>query len=795
MRACTIFFLVLISSLGVSAQCVLELSGVVSDLDTRERLSEATVTIRELNRSVRSDGKGEYVLKGLCPGSYTVVVSHVSCQPYSFHIDLREDQHRDVALSHAAEQLREVIVRTAAGAGTTAVSAELKGRALEATRGLTLGESLRSLNGVTTLQTGNNIYKPVIHGLHSNRVLILNNGIRQEGQQWGSEHAPEIDPFIANRLTVIKGASSIRYGGDAIGGVVLVEPKLLPYGVKGINGELNTAVFSNNRQGVLSAMAEGSPAGKPAYAWRLQGTVRRGGNARTPGYWLANSGAEEMNMSATIGKRGERSGSELFYSLFSTRLGIFSGAHIGNVTDLMQAITAGQPPAYIQEEGFSYAIGRPYQQVMHQLVKWKSFWELGDAARFQVTSSWQYNQRREYDIIRSARTAPQLELGLGTGGLEAVLDHFGGQRLKGSVGFSGMYQLNQYGFRYFIPNYRSLNLGFFVAEKYTIGSWVMEAGLRFDHRNLTRVTDNDDVPFNTRMGRELAPGAPYGERFFNGFSGNLGVNYRKDNWKFVLSGTTAWRAPQVNELFSDGLHHGAARIETGRSDMQTERSWGLATAIEYEDSKWMLEVDLYHKRIDRFIYLKPSFPPQLTIRGAFPSFVFDQTDAQLNGADVQASYLLDNHFRVQAKASLLRAFDLSAGDWLIQMPADRYEGGLEYLFKDGRQIRETYLRGTIQHVRRQTRVPATGNIELPVAGGVIKASDYAAPPPAYTIVGLEAGTHLDVRHRDLSIILSVTNLLNVRYRDYMNAFRYFADDMGRNVSLRVKVPFVIKSTK
>ena len=261
MKSCTFFVLLLLGLMvpAIStAQCVLQVSGIISDQDTRERLTEATVSIRELNRAVTTNAKGEYVLTGLCQGAYTIVVSHVSCKSTVLHIDLKEDLHRDIELNHAAAQLQEVVVKASAGVGGTAVAAELKGKALEATRGLTLGESLRAINGVTTLQTGTNIYKPVIHGLHSNRVLILNNGIRQEGQQWGSEHAPEVDPFLANRVTVIKGASSIRYGGDAIGGVVLVEPKLLPYGSASILGEVNTAFFSNNRQGVISAMVEGS---------------------------------------------------------------------------------------------------------------------------------------------------------------------------------------------------------------------------------------------------------------------------------------------------------------------------------------------------------------------------------------------------------------------------------------------------------------------------------------------------------------------------------------------------------
>lgn len=127
---------------------------------------------------------------------------------------------------------------------------ELSPEELSKTRGRTLGESMKELTGVTTLTTGNSISKPVIHGMHSDRILILNNGIRQEGQQWGSEHAPEIDPFIANKLSVVKGAQSVRYGANAIGGVVLVEPANLPDS-SGVNGKLMLLVILTDNKALV----------------------------------------------------------------------------------------------------------------------------------------------------------------------------------------------------------------------------------------------------------------------------------------------------------------------------------------------------------------------------------------------------------------------------------------------------------------------------------------------------------------------------------------------------------------
>jgi iron complex outermembrane recepter protein len=147
------------------------------------------------------------------------------------------------------------------------------------------------------------------------------------------------------------------------------------------------------------------------------------------------------------------------------------------------------------------------------------------------------------------------------------------------------------------------------------------------------------------------------------------------------------------------LHHGAARIEKGKVDLVPERSLGLQAEVEYANEKFNLTVNGYYKRIDDFIYLKPTYPPQLTIRGAFPTFEYDQTDARMTGLDIQASYIFFSHLKIAGKASILRAFDLLADDWLIQMPADRYEASAEYMFDEGNKFKGTYLRITGSHVR------------------------------------------------------------------------------------------------
>lgn len=788
----SIFFLIPIST---DAQCKLEFSGIVTDQETREILQGADISIRELGITTKTGKNGDFIFKGLCNGSYTIKISHVSCSPLVFHINLKESLHRDFELPHTINEMSEVVVKGRAAISSISSTAELNGQSLESTRGMSLGESLKKITGVTVLQTGNNIFKPVINGLHSNRVLILNNGIRQEGQQWGSEHAPEIDPFLASRITIIKGASSIRYGGDAIGGVILVEPKLLRFDAKEVYGEMNTGFFSNNRQGFFSAMADGGIKGIHGFAWRLQGTLKRGGNARTPGYWLANSGSEEMNFSLTAGLKRKKSTTEFFYSFFNTRLGIFSGSHIGNVTDLMNVINGKEPPEYIKNADFTYAIGRPYQQVQHQLFKIKSVVNLNELDKVNIVFSLQNNHRQEYDIVRTPRKTPQLDLSLLTSAVDVAWDHYSKERLKGTVGLFGSYQINSINYRYFIPNYENYNAGIYVIEKYTKGNWIVETGLRYDLKGIYNIRDNDPPPYDQYLGNVLQPGLIFGKRNFSGLSGNTGFKYNTKNWIFNFSYGSAWRNPQPNELFSDGLHHGAARIEKGQYQLRPERSHAISGGLEFDNGSLALDGSLFLKYIDDFIFLKPSYPPLLTIRGAFPLFVFDQTDVRMHGMDWTVSYTIFNHYKFTGNASIIRAFDTKANDWLIQMPSDRFEVSGEYLFHDQKNFKKTYLKTEVQHITRQKRFPASGNVEVKDAfGNISMQSDYLNPPPGYTLMGVEVGTNLEVNHRLLSFILSCNNLFNVKYRDYMNSFRYFSDEVGRNIVFRVKVPIEINKS-
>ena len=749
--------------------CGLTLSGKVLDHDTREPLIGATIYIEELQRATLSDEYGNYHFHHLCRGSYTLKITYIGYVPEQPSFRMTTSTVRNLTLHLDTRQLSVVEITGNRITEESQSTGTLSGRELETTRGLSLGESLKNISGMSTIQTGPTISKPVIHGLHSNRILLLNNGVRHEGQQWGSEHAPEIDPFVASELKVVKGAAGVRYGADAIGGVVIVEPKALPDSA-GVSGDLNLLASTNNRQGGVSAMVEGNVAKLPPLSWRLQGTAKRAGNARTADYYMQNTGFQEMNFSGAIGYEKENFGAEVFYSQFNTKLGILKASHIGNLTDLENAIGRERPEQTSYD--FTYAIERPYQDVTHHLLKTKAFWNMGNAGKLEFVYGLQRNIRQEYDAHRASGSNPELTLDITTHTTETVWEHAPAGNFTGSAGITTIYQNNTYQGRYFIPFFRNFTAGAFVTEKWRKDRLQLEGGVRYDYKKLsiTKRERNSDI---------IRP-----EYQFHNISGTLGALYDVGyHLTFGLSATSAWRAPGANELFSDGVHHGSASYERGNRDLNSEQAYNFEGSVTYyANPRLNGKLSVYNNFINDYIYLAPVQPPTLTIRGAFPTFEYKQADAIFRGIDLDLEYKFTPQLYLESRTSIVRATNLDLDDHLVGVPADRFNNMLRYepLTALGK-LTDSYLALGGTYVAEQTRVPTVAE------------QDYMAPPAGYFLLNLEAGTTVRIGNQPVELGITGNNLLNTSYRDYLNRFRYFTDDMGRMLLFRVKLPLNFSS--
>ncbi|MBX7242366.1 MAG: TonB-dependent receptor [Bacteroidia bacterium] len=750
---------------NVYGQCAFSLAGAVKDAETGEGLAFTSVWIKETGQGAYADSNGYFILTDLCQGDYTVVVAHTGCEMRNFLIHIPEKSRVIFSLSHTLENLDAVIIRGKSIAPRRTQSESfLSGNDLSKESGQTLGKILEKIPGIAALQTGITISKPVLNGLHSNRLLILNNDVRQEAQQWGGEHAPEIDPMAAGKITVVKGANAVRYGPDAMAGVIIIDPFELRDS-SGWEGSMNVSAMSNSRQGLISGRIGHRLRGKmQPLSWQFQGTLKQGGNIRTPDYFLKNTGVKEANFGLSAGWNKEDYGILVYYSRFHTNVGIFSGSHIGNLTDLMAAFQGTKP---VVSSGFSYEITSPYQNIVHNLAKAEAFWKVTNAGKISLILASQHNLREEYDSHKPE--VPSLKYAVNTTTADLVFEHNRRGNWMGTWGLSGMTQANRMsGSRYFLPNYVNLTGGAFGIERWRKDKWELEAGLRYDYRFLETygLKGNEIVTHSYR---------------FSNVSGSLGgIFHASDQLHFTFNAGRAWRSPGVNELFSNGLHHGAAALEIGDSTMKMENAWKAILTTDFQAAHWLIQVTPYVHYFENYIYLAPTGEVALTVRGAFPVFRYKQTQALLNGLDYRARYTLNPHWEVESSGAVIRARNLILQGWLFGIPSDRFTHAVTW--KPGwhnhhleKFFSNAYFSVNFRHILKQTRISGE--------------QDFAPAPKGYGLLGLEAGMEIPLMKQEASLNLACDNLLNIRYRDYMDRFRYFSDAQGRNVRLQFSIKF------
>lgn len=747
--------------------CTFTLQGHVYDEDTQLPLNGVTLSLPALQKQTTTNEHGFFQFNNLCKQSLEINFRAVGFQDLALEWSLPSDTPLKVFLQHSSIHLHEVhIVAHQQKLKTTASVSTLTKDDLALSKGESLANVLKATPGVTMLQTGATIAKPVIHGMHSNRVLMVNNGIKQEGQQWGAEHAPEIDPFVASTIHVIKGAESVRYGSEAIGGVVLVEPAPLPTD-EGFSGELDWVGALNGRSSTSSLTLQSSVPGVQGLAWRAQATHKVGGNIKTPDYYLTNTGMDEFNYSVAASYKRSSTLLEAYYSRFSTNLGIFSGAHIGSLEDLEARIAYGRP---FTDGKFSYKIEAPRQHVRHDLVKVKAHHDFENGGQIDIQYGYQRNARQEFDIRRGDRSGiPALDLVLFAHALDFQYTKRSANHLNTSIGLNLSNTVNNTVPGTFstplIPNYDHTGVGIYLIERLIKPKYELEFGIRYDHKHL------DAAGFDRNKERYG------GTHNYNNFSGAVGGLWRAGSgWEVRSNLGLAWRPPTVNELYSNGLHHGAASIELGDATLKAEKGYKWVNTLSFKNNLLSFELTAFGHSLINYIYMRPTGTFDESLRGTFPVFEYQQTNAVLYGADFSGIISLSSPFEYHLKASFLRAKDRKNDTYLPAIPSDRIDNSIQYKHPQTLAfLHQFYLQLTSQTVFKQNRFSSE--------------TDFAAAPQGYHLLNLQTGAGISIGQQQLQVRLSADNLLNKTYKEYMNRFRYYAHEKGRNISLGLSMEF------
>ena len=766
--------LLLLCALSTFGQSRLQLQ-----VEDTQQLPLVGAVVHFMGKHYLTDSNGKVTIEKLPRGTYPLKITYLGFHDYETVLSLGVVQFYKIVMKETVSQLEGV---TVVGEGIKQqMTCKLPGivRTLEREgfknySGDELSKILTQIAGVSMIQTGATIAKPVIHGLHSNRILILNNEVRQEGQQWGADHAPEIDPMVADQITVVKGADAVRYGSDALGGVILIAPKKLPYG-DGVHGRLLPSFASNGRKTVLTASVEGSVPNLHSWAWRVQGTLKRSGDLSTANYLLNNTAAREADFSVATGVQKKQGTAELFYSRYENESSVFYGSHIGNLDDLLGRFEIGRP---LTTYPFSYTINAPKQKVVHHLLKTKAFYYLPFGGKLTAQYAFQKDIRQEFSLRRMDRTRiPALNMELTTHTFDIDWEHSYKRwqtMIGGSFGKQDNYNQPGTGVVPVIPNFASLSYGAFGIQRYDYQKWLAEVGLRYDYKYLN--ADGYDM-YSQRYG---------GEHQFHNITYSAGMLYRCHRWIDLSTNIgVAWRAPHVNELYSSGLHHGAGTYDLGDETLQSETGIKWLTSFAYKHPKLSLNVDMYLQWIKNYIYDYPTGEVRTLFSGVYPIFQYTQADAFFRGVDLEARLplikwhrLSDHELSYELKSSVVFANEMQTKRYFPFIPAPRVSQQLKWnVDRNGRLLRNFTVGIGHIFVTKQTRFEPSQEL-------------VSTTPDAYHLFEANIGTTLKIGDQQtLGIRVSAENLLNTEYKEYTNRFRYYAHDLGRNVFVRLNYNF------
>lgn len=798
MRTYALVVLLLAQLTTASQNCSLTLSGKVIDLHDGSLLSGATLVVAETETIVQTSLDGVYSISNLCPNtSYSIKVLHSSCTPKTFSLKISGDSVRDFKLEHHLEELNEIILEGKAyeNKTTTVLEKNLNQETLEKYSAGTLGDALNSLSGVSSLNKGNGIVKPIINGLHSSRIIMINNGVRMQDQEWGKEHAPNIDVNSVGRLTLVKSASALQYGGDAMGGIIIAEgPKVA---IKdSLYGKTMLFGASNGRGGgVTSQLTKSFENGIYGTA---QGTFKRFGDVEAADYVMSNTGLYEKDMSLRIGLNRFNYGIEGYYSYFNTDIGILRSSHAHGAADQIRAIES-DIPLTIRE--FTYDIGYPKQNVTHQLSRIKAFKNLGDYT-LEIQYDYQLNRRFEYDIrVGNDRDKPALDLKLDT---HTILIDLNGsfEDLNFKSGIMGRFQTNfanpETGIRRLIPDYDKYDFGLYtVLDKKINDKFEIETGVRFDYsymdvfkfyKNSIWEERGYDILFPDLVIEEFSNQVLVNpELEFKNLSATLGFNYKiDDNNTLFINHALSSRAPNPAELFSDGLHHSIARIEVG--DLRFKSEVGNKTSLTYSHvgKTFNFSINPFVNNIRDFIVIEP-VEIRETIRGNFQVWEYRQTDAQLLGVDIDASFSINEKINLNHQLSIVKGYDNTLNEPLINMPPVNTKNEISY---QNKKLQNLKISLQSEYVFAQNEFPNNNfEVYLPITE-TYEEVDISSTPDAYHLLNLNASMDFKTSKKSsLSVGLGINNLLNTSYRNYLNLLRFYSDDMGRNFLLNLKLNY------
>lgn len=801
--------MLLLYSLNSSGQN--QISGNIKDAKNNQLLSAATIYIPDLKTGAASGQSGEYLLKNIPTGTYLMEISLIGYRSITQKIQITGSSTFDFSLSPISYELNEVVLAGNATAtkrrDDTMPSAILSKNEMLQSASSNIIDAISIIPGVSQITVGPAISKPVIRGLGYNRIVVINDGVRQEGQQWFDEFGIEIDENSVDKVEILKGPASLRYGSDAMAGVInfLSAPPVAEGTVK---GNILASHQTNNGLNTGSVNLAGNQKG---FSWNLLYTGLAAHNYKNKydGY-VWNSGYSENNLKEIFGINRKWGYSHLSLSMFNLKLGIIEG--------LRDSVTGNFERHYLASDGSDSSDIAPadentrynnysiiHQHVRHYKVVLNNSFKIG-SGRLNLALGLQYNYRQEAnDITKGDIYNNYFFLRTFNYDVQYILPEK--NKWEISFGINGMQQSSEdRGIVFVLPEYNLFDIGAFAVAKKIFDKLTFSGGLRVDSRAL----HGKDLIVDSVGVRLTMPDINSVQRFsdyhsnFTGFSGSAGLAY---DFSKIFYGkinlARGFRAPTAAESGQNGIHDGTPFYEIGEHDLKPESSLQADGTLGVNADDITAEFNVFNNRIKNYI-----FPVKLesvsggdSIRDdnvagfSGPTFKYIAGNANLVGGEISvdihpssAAWLdFENDF------SSVRAIQLHEPDstkYLPYTPADRWQSKIKFVApKLCRTFQHSYISFGIDHFFEQNRIYYQFGNETAT--------------PSYTLINAGIGTEVHSKSRTLfSFYFVANNLADMAYQSNMSRLKYTdmnnvtgrtgVYNMGRNFSFKLSVPIEFK---
>ena len=769
----------------VSTTCFAQhkLSGVVKNV-YGEVIPNSHIDLSSL--CVDTDATGNFTYTNLISGTYTLKVSANGYGWYQEQLTINESKQLTIVLSEE-ETLDNVVIHTTQQ--KTYNSQKVNQNYIENHYAGSLAKTLSSVVGLDATTVGAQNAKPMMRGLGFTRLAVTENGIKQEGQQWGADHGLELDALTTESVEVIKGVGTITHGSDAIAGVLQINNEVIPN-----DGFSGTIVSSFNN--VNNAFANGVKLAykKNNHFYKFKTSYTNYADFKVPVDYITYLGTKiplvNGNMTNTAGNEMSAYGqwgyvsddfqSILSISQFQSKSGFFAGAHgIPSVDDA-------------KPDGNKRDINMPYQQVYHTKVTYHAKW-LKPHYIWDFKLGFQRNHRQEHSSFHSHysnQLAPvlnptvELDFKLNTLNAELSLKKDWQQDHSTTFALQQQYQTNAIaGYSYLMPAYDRWNLSGYAKHLWNVSPRLnVELGARYDVAKLKTIGFYDTVLFDYLIesgydSNEAFANAQRSKAVNKNFSKAnfaLGSTYQfSEDWEGTVTIASNFRFPTAMEFSSNGIHHGAFRHEQGNPNLNVEKGWALDLSQHYHKNQFKFNAGAYLYYFSNYIFLKPSGSFSILPHGG-QIYQYAESEAMLTGLELDTQYKW-SVFGLEAQLAYLYNKQLGQGSKNYPLPFSTPINGqleLQYFPKDYRFLKSQELKIGFKAALQQDRIAQNEQIT-----------------PGYAIVNLGYQTKVDLKTMQPQLRFQLNNLLNTVYYHHNSFYRALdIPEFGRSFQILLSIP-------